>query len=38
MCTGFGAATVRSLTVRYPDGTVKRVTSPPTDTIVTANR
>jgi len=32
---GFGSATVRSLSVRYPDGTVKRVSRPPTNAILT---
>jgi Na+-translocating ferredoxin:NAD+ oxidoreductase RnfD subunit len=32
---GFGKATVRSLTVRYPDGTVKRVAKVATNAIVT---
>ena len=35
---GLGKATVRSLVVRYPDGTVKRVASPPTNAIVTVRR
>jgi Na+-translocating ferredoxin:NAD+ oxidoreductase RnfD subunit len=35
---GFGKATVRSLAVRYPDGTVKRVASPPTNAILTVRR
>jgi ASPIC and UnbV/FG-GAP-like repeat len=32
---GFGSATVRSLIVRYSDGTVKRVSRPPTNAILT---
>ena len=35
---GFGSATVRSLSVRYPDGTVKQLASPPTDAVVTVKR
>ncbi len=35
---GFGAATVRSVSVRYPDGTVKRLEAPPTNAVVTVRR
>ena len=35
---GFGKATVRSLTVRYPDGAVKRVATVATNEIVTVKR
>ena len=35
---GFGSATVRTLSVRYPDGTVKRLDAPPTNAIVTVER
>ena len=35
---GFGKATVRSLTVRYPDGTVKRLDSVKANSIVTVGR
>ena len=35
---GFGKATVRSLTVRYPDGTLKRVATVATNEIVTVKR
>ena len=35
---GFGKATAKSLTVRYPDGTVKNVESPQTNRIVTVSR
>jgi hypothetical protein len=35
---GFGKATVRSLSVRFPDGTVKQVASPTTNRLVTVAR
>jgi hypothetical protein len=35
---GFGAATVRSVSVRYPDGTVERLDAPPTNAVVTVRR
>ena len=35
---GFGKATVRELTVRFPDGTVKRVDAPKADHLVVVKR
>ena len=35
---GFGKATVRTVTVRYPDGTVKRLDDVKTNSIVTVSR
>jgi hypothetical protein len=35
---GFGKATVRELTVRYPDGTVKQLDAPKIDELVTVKR
>jgi ASPIC and UnbV len=35
---GFGTATVRELTVRFPDGTVKKVDAPKVDQLVVVKR
>jgi hypothetical protein len=35
---GFGKATVRSVTVRYPDGTVKRLDDVKTNSILSVSR
>jgi len=35
---GFGKATVKQLTVRYPDGTIKQVDRPATNRLVTVKR
>jgi hypothetical protein len=35
---GFGTATVRSVTVRYPDGTVTRLSRVATNEILTVSR
>jgi hypothetical protein len=35
---GFGRAVPRRVTVHYPDGTVKRIASPPANAILTVTR